>query len=192
MPRTASGKMKLPFNGRSRVARIVVPNEFRCESWAGETKVPHPTGHRCTALLDCEPETTFNDGVIVRPIDCCIGSGGYYTVYPRGRGAAAGSAPSGYASVSRWVSPEEAGAWLRNFGTAIPSRVGGDRLYVVLPGSRQPGGTGPVRIDFAVPETALIQTGKVEWRMILQPIQSTPIHNVIMTVPNGITLPNDK
>ena len=193
MPRIASDKVKLHHNGQIYEDRIVVPDEFRCESWSSDPKVLHLGSHRrCTTLRESESGETLPVGVKLQSIHRCMGSGGYYTVYPRGRGASAGSAPYGYAEVSRWASPEEAGAWLRNSGTAIPSGMGGDRLYVALPGARQPGGTGPVRVNFAVPQSALIQTGKAEWRVIMQPIQSTPIHNVIIAVQNGITLPNDK
>ena len=192
MPRIASG-VKLHHNGESYADRIVVPDEFRSESWVGDLKVHHlGSHHRCTALPGSESDETLSEPVKLQSINRGMQSGGYYTVYPRGRGASAGSAPYGYAKVSRWASPEEAGAWLKNSGTAIPSGLGGDRLYVALPGARQPGGTGPVRVDFAVPQAALIHTGKAEWRMIMQPIQSTPIHNVIITVPNGVSLPNDK
>jgi hypothetical protein len=193
MPRIASGKVKLHHNGQSHADRIVIPDEFRSESLVRDSKVLHfASQHRSTTLPESEPGETLPDGSNLQSINRRMGSGGYYTVYPRGRGASAGSAPYGYARVSRWASPEEAAAWLRNSGTAIPSGMGGDRLYVALPGARQPGGTGPVRVDFAVPQSALIQTGKAEWRVIMQPIQSTPIHNVIITIPNGITLPNDK
>jgi hypothetical protein len=193
MPRIASGKVKLHHQGHSYADRIVVPDEFRSESLVRDSKVLHlASHHRSTTLSESEPDETLPDGSNLQSINRRMGSGGYYTVYPRGRGASAGSAPYGYARVSRWASPEEAGAWLRNSGTAIPSGMGGDRLYVALPGAKQPGGAGPVRVDFAVPQSALIQTGKAEWRVIMQPIQSTPIHNVIITIPNGITLPNDK
>jgi|GEM_PF-4780443 len=193
MPRIASGKVKLHHNGQRYGDRIGVPDEFQCKSWVEDLKVRDLGGHhRYANLPGSGSDETFPDGVKLESIDRCMVSGGYYTVYPRGRGASAGSAPDGYAKVSRWASPEEAGAWVRNSGTAVPSGMGGDRLYVALPWARQPGGTGPIRVDFAVPQAALIQTGKAEWRVIMQPIQSTPIHNVIITVPNGITLPNDK
>jgi hypothetical protein len=191
MPRIAS-EVKLHHNGESYADRLVVPDECRSEFWARDPKVHRlDDHHRYTALTGGDPDERLSDPVKLQSILRGMKSGGYYTVYPRGRGASVGSAPYGYAKVSRWASPEEAGAWLRNSGTAIPSGLGGDRLYVALPGARQPGGTGPVRVDFAVPQTALIQTGKAEWRVIAQPIQSTPIHNVIITVPNGVTLPND-
>ena len=193
MPRIASGKVKLHHDGETYADRIVVLDEFRSESWVRNLKIHHPGGHhKCTTLSGSELDETLPDGVKRQLTDRCMERGGYYTVYPRGQGASTGPAPQGYADVSRWGSPEEAGDWLRNSGTAIPPGVGGDRLYVALPGARQPGGTGPVRIDFAVPQAALIHTGKAEWRMIMQPIQSTPIHNVIITVPNGVSLPNDK
>ena len=192
MPRIASDRVTLHHNGQSDTEQITVPIELQCDSWIGDVKVHHPDHHRCPALLESEPEATLPDSVKLRSIDRCTGCGGYYTVYPRGRGAAAGSTPCNYAKVSRWASLEEAEAWLRYAGTAIPSRVGGDRLYVALPGARKPGGTGPVRVDFVVPKSALIETGKAEWRVIMHPIQSTPIHNVIMTIPNGVSLTNDK
>ncbi|MEH2535162.1 hypothetical protein V1277_005539 [Bradyrhizobium sp. AZCC 1588] len=139
----------------------------------------------CMKLRSINNRTTENGSIIG-------GSRGYYTVYPRGRGASEEPTPDGYAIVSRWTSPEEAGTWLKNGGTAIQSGLGGDRVYVTLPGAPQPSGSGPVRIDFAVPQSALVQSGHAQWRMIMQPIQSTPIHNVAITVPNGITLPYDK
>jgi hypothetical protein len=117
------------------------------------------------------------------------GGGGYYTLYPRGRGASEGAAPDGYVLISRWASSEEAESWLRNGGTAIQSGIGGDRVYVTMPDAVQPAGTGPIRIDFAVPQSALMQTSNAQWRIIMQPIQSTPIHNVTIVVPDGITFP---
>jgi pimeloyl-ACP methyl ester carboxylesterase len=152
---------------------------------------------RRTVALRRESNAAMPDGMKLQSINNCVtkngpaigGSSGYYTLYPRGRGASEGPIPDGYAMVSRWASPEEAGAWLRNGGTAIQSEIGGDRVYVTLPGAPQPGGTGPVRIDFAVPQSALIQAANAQWRRMMQPIQSTPIYNVTITVPNGITLP---
>jgi len=182
MPCITSGKVKLHKNGLTHGDRIV-------EGFKANHLGSH---HRYADLPESRSDETFPDGMKLQAINRCMGSGGYYTVYPRGRGASAGSAPVGYARVSRWASPEEAGAWMRNSGTAVPSGMGGDRLYVALPWARRPGGTGPVRVDFAVPKAALSQTGKAEWRVIVQPIQSTPIHGVIITVPNGITLPNEK
>lgn len=192
MPRIASAG-KLYHNGESRINRIVAPDQFRSKPWVRTVKIHHPDNqHRCAALSASGSDETHFDPVELQHIDRGMRCGGYYIVYPRGRGASAGPAPFGYTKVSRWTSPEEAPAWLRNSGTAVPSGVGGDRLYVTLPGARQPSGTGPVRVDFAVPQAALIQTGRAEWRAIMQPIQSTPIHNVIIAVPDGVTLPNDK
>jgi hypothetical protein len=190
MPCIASGKIKPRLNGQSCAHRIVLSNNFRCDPLED---VHQPDHHRrCTAVCESGLEALPTDASKPRSIDRCSESGRYYIVYPRGKGASVGSAPCGYADVSRWASLEEAEDWLRNSGSAIPPSVGGDRLYVALPGARQPGGTGPVRVDFAAPQSALIQTGKAEWRMILQPIQSTPIHNVVLTVPNGVTLANDQ
>jgi hypothetical protein len=143
------------------------------------------------AMVHCTTLQPLNN--LVNDAEPTIGGrGGYYTVYPRGRGASEGSAPDGYINVSRWASAEEAGYWLRNGGTAIQSGIGEDRVYVTLPDAAQPAGTGPIRIDFAVPQSALVRVSNAQWRMIMQPIQSTPIHNVTIAVPNGTTLSNDK
>jgi hypothetical protein len=114
---------------------------------------------------------------------------GYYTVYPRGRGASEGPKPDGYVMISRWASSEEAGSWLRNGAAALQPEIGGDRVYVTLPSAPRPAGAGLIRIDFAVPRSALFQTNNAQWLIIMQPVQNTPIHNVTITVPNGITLP---
>jgi hypothetical protein len=168
-----------------------VAGSCRCHSWRSGVRI-HRLGYRRRSahLPISRSDETLPYGTKLQSVDRCREGGAYYTLYPRGRGASAGSAPNGYARVSRWASPEEAGAWLSNCGTAIPSGIGGDRLYVALPWATQPAGTGPVRVDFAVPHSALIRMGNAAWRVILQPIQSTPIHNVILTVPNGVTLSN--
>jgi len=62
-------------------------------------------------------------------------------------------------------------------------------VYVTLPSVSQPGGTGPVRINFAVPQSALSPAGAPDWRFIIQPVQSTPIYNVTITVPNDVSIP---
>ena len=49
-------------------------------------------------------------------------------------------------------------------------------------------GTGPIRIDFAVPEKALSAAGKSEWLQMFQPMPSTPIYNVLIHVPPGTRL----
>jgi filamentous hemagglutinin len=116
-----------------------------------------------------------------------------YPVYARGAGAAEGPLPPGYTTVSRWVSPEEASLWVQNQGTAIPAAVprnGTPQVYVSEAGApRAPGATGTVRIDFAVPDS-MLQTGNASNNsIILQPSISTPIYNVKIHVPNGMTLP---
>jgi len=169
--------------------RTAAAGGCRCDSWRSGVRIHHLGYRRRPAHLPISrPDETLPYGTKLQSVDRCKEGGTYYTLYPRGRGASAGSAPNGYARVSRWASPEEAGAWLSNCGTAIPSGIGGDRLYVALPWAKRPGGAGPVRVDFVVPHSALIRTGNSGWRVILQPIQSTPIHNVILTVPNGVML----
>lgn len=92
--------------------------------------------------------------------------------------------------VTRWVSPEEASQWLATQGTAIPSGIGaGGRVYVTTPGAPQPGGTGSVQINFAVPQAAISQAGNAQWGQIFQPITSTPIYNTTIVVPKGVTIP---
>jgi hypothetical protein len=189
MRRAATSRKKSNPKGQVDADRIPLRNGFRCDVVDGDLKVHH---------LDCDhrgaicrgPLEILADSVNVQCPDRSMRSGGYHTVYPRGRGASAGPTPYDHVRVSRWASPDEAGAWLENAGTAIPPGTGGDRLYVALPEARQPGGAGPVRIDFAIPRSALMKTGRADWRMIMQPIQSTPVHNVIITVPDGVTLPN--
>jgi filamentous hemagglutinin len=116
-----------------------------------------------------------------------------YPVYTRGAGAAEGPLPPGYTTVSRWVSPEEASLWVQNQGTAIPAAIprnGTPQLYVTQAGAPYPpGANGTVRIDFAVPDK-MLKTGNAPNNfMILQPSSSTPIYNVNIHVPNGVTLP---
>lgn len=119
-----------------------------------------------------------------------------YPVYTRGAGAAEGPLPPGYTTVSRWVSPEEASLWVQNQGTAIPTAIprnGTPQLYVTEAGAPYPpGANGTVRIDFAVPNT-MLKTGNAPNNfMILQPSSSTPIYNVNIHVPNGVTLPKPR
>ncbi|WP_454834639.1 two-partner secretion domain-containing protein [Pseudomonas lini] len=123
------------------------------------------------------------------PLISDLGSN-YRVITPRGPGAAEGPLPPGYTPVSRWVAPEEVSQWMQNGGTAIPNGVGaGGRVYVTTPDAAKPGGTGPIRIDFAVPEKAISQGGKPEWGQIFQPNQSSPIYNVKIHVPDGIKIP---
>jgi filamentous hemagglutinin len=95
--------------------------------------------------------------------------------------------------VSRWVNADEVPLWLENGGTAIPASVGaGGRVYVTAPGAAKPGGTGPIRIDFSLPKDALAGAGKPEWYQIFQPSQSTPVYNVQIHLPEGVTIPKGK
>lgn len=189
MPCISSARAELHTSTQLDSDRTAAPGGCRCDCWRSGVKIYHRGFRRRSAPLPADrSDDTLPHGLRLQSVDRCTGGGAYYTLYPRGRGASAGAAPNGYARVSRWASEAEAGAWLGNCGTAIPSGIGGDRLYVALPWAKQPGGTGPVRVDFAVPHSALTRTGNAEWRVILQPIQSTPIYNVILTVPNGVML----
>lgn len=120
----------------------------------------------------------------------------YSVVALRGAGAVDGALPPGYITVSRWVSPEEAAQWMKNQGTAIPAGVGTPlpgtsttTVYVTTHGAAKPGGTGPIRIDFAVPKKALNPAGNSQWSQIYQPSQSTPVYNVKIIIPDGVTIP---
>jgi hypothetical protein len=191
MRRAASGRTKSNPKGQVDADRIAICDVLRCDVVAGDLKVHHPDYDNWGAI-GRGPVEIFTEPVNIQCPDRSMRSGGYYTVYPRGRGASAGPIPHDHVRVSRWASPDEAGGWLENAGTAVPSGTGGDRLYVALPGATQPGGTGPVRVDFAIPRAALMKTGRADWRMIMQPIQSTPVHNVIITIPDGVMLPDAK
>jgi hypothetical protein len=174
-----NGALRCFRQDRKKANGIVTIRKRRTDSMRGPSHA---------AMLHCATLQPLN-GFVNEGKPTIGDSGGYYTVYPRGRGASEGTAPDGYVMISRWASSEEAESWLRNGGTAIQSGIGGDRVYVTLPDEVQPAGTGPIRIDFAVPQSALIQTSNAQWRIIMQPIQSTPIHNVTIVVPNGTTLP---
>ncbi|MFT4193053.1 hypothetical protein [Ottowia sp.] len=97
-------------------------------------------------------------------------------------------------TVSRWVSVEEASLWVQNGGTAIPAAIprnGTPQLYVTQAGAPYPpGANGTVRIDFSVPSRMLRPGNSQNNAIILQPSSSTPIYNVNIHIPNGITLPN--
>ena len=84
---------------------------------------------------------------------------GWTVITPAGPGAAAGALPSGYQTVSRWVSPEEAAAWVAQKGTGLPL-IHGDKIYVTALGAAKSGGTGSIRVDFAFPSRALNNGGQ--------------------------------
>jgi hypothetical protein len=112
---------------------------------------------------------------------------GYYVLYPRGAGASTGAIPKSYTMVSRWADANEAKLWMANGGTFVPPQVGsGGRVYATQFGAVQPSGTGPIRIDFGVPQAALHTAGRADWRQILQPIANVPIYNVSIQVPMSI------
>jgi hypothetical protein len=113
---------------------------------------------------------------------------GYHPIHPRGLGASQGPTPRGYQLVSRWVDVREAKLWLANGATHVPSEVGGDRVYVTVFGAPQPGGTGPIRVDFEAPKAALHVAGHTEWRQMFQSLANVPIHNVTINVPEDINL----
>jgi hypothetical protein len=109
-------------------------------------------------------------------------------LFPRGAGASEGPVPPGYTEVPRWADLPEVSAWMRDDGTRIPPGIGGlsQRVYVTLPGAPQPPGTGPCRIEFSFPAAGLMVAGHVLWRQIMQPVQSRPIYNVRIFVPDEL------
>jgi len=112
---------------------------------------------------------------------------------PRGVGAAEGALPDGYVYVSRWVDETEVSLWTNvdNGGTFIPSGLGGasNRVFVTAADAPYPAGaTGTIRIDFAVPESALDGLNRTDLTRVIHygsGLQNTPIYNTRIWVPNG-------
>jgi hypothetical protein len=68
--------------------------------------------------------------------------------------------------------------------TRIPLAVArGNQIYVTLPDTPKPGGTGSFRIDFCVPKQMLQPASKPEWRQIVGSVANTPIYNVKIIAP---------
>lgn len=101
-------------------------------------------------------------------------------VFPRGAGAAEGPVPLDFTQVSRWVNPSEAQLWINNEGTFIPNVGSAGRVYVTSFGAPKPPGTGPVRIDFWMQNTALQPAGQNNWFQIFQSVQNSPIYNTVI------------
>lgn len=77
---------------------------------------------------------------------------GYYTLHPRGAGASSGPLPHGYVMVSRCIDAQEAKLWMAVGGTHVPLQIGaGGRVYVTEFEGPRISGTGPIRVDLAVP-----------------------------------------
>jgi filamentous hemagglutinin len=70
---------------------------------------------------------------------------GYYPLYPRGAGAAAGPLPPGHIIVSRWIGEAEARTWMANGATYVPPGLGaGGHLSVAEYEAPRIPGTGPI------------------------------------------------
>jgi hypothetical protein len=115
-------------------------------------------------------------------------SGGYRfrkRLFPRGSGSSDGPIPDDYTTVSRWINADELKLWVEGGATRIPPEIGGasNRVYVTELGAPKPGGTGPIRVDFAVPKGSLQTAGAKKWFQIFQPKGSVPIYNVIINIP---------
>ena len=112
---------------------------------------------------------------------------GYYTLYPRGPGAATGPIPPGHVMVSRWMGEAEARIWMASGATHVPPGLGrGGHLSVGEFGSSPISGTGPIRIDFSFPKAGLQSGGRSDWKFILQLVANVPIYNVAIYVPLSI------
>ncbi|NRA68973.1 MAG: hypothetical protein HRU19_31170 [Pseudobacteriovorax sp.] len=107
-----------------------------------------------------------------------------YVLYPRGPGASSGPVPTGYVKVERVMGDTEVKLWFDGGGTRIPPTVpdnGAPSIAVTLSGGPTTGGTGRNKIEFYVPESALMDAGV--GRQIIQDIASTPIYNVKIFLP---------
>ncbi|WP_010585499.1 hypothetical protein [Schlesneria paludicola] len=94
-----------------------------------------------------------------------------------------GPLPSSYVEVHRWASSEEVEQW-KSAPTHIPLTLkGGERVFVTLPGAPKPGGTGPFRIEFAIPSAMLQPAGTPQWRQIFGPVANAPLLNLRIVRP---------
>jgi len=78
--------------------------------------------------------------------------------------------------VSRWMSQGEAAA-MKDSGTLQVGANG--RTYVTAVGAPKPGGTGPVRVDFNVPQGALQPGGNPQWYQIIFPTRP-PVTGIVI------------
>jgi hypothetical protein len=112
---------------------------------------------------------------------------GYYPLYPRGAGAAAGPLPLGHVMVSRWIGEAEARMWMANGATHVPPGLGaGGHLSVAEYGASRIPGAGHIRIDFSFPQAGLQTGGRTDWKFIIQVVANVPIYNVVIYVPQSI------
>ena len=91
---------------------------------------------------------------------------------------------AGVTRVSRWMSEEEAYGWVNRY--SVPQPAAGPnppRTFVTSFGASQPGGTGPVRVDFNVPTQALKGAGREGWFTIFNDGLYVPIHDVTIVRP---------
>jgi hypothetical protein len=87
--------------------------------------------------------------------------------------------------VSRWMSEEEAATWKNRQSIPAPSEGSGipPRTFVTKLGAPQPGGTGPVRVDFNVPTPALQPGGQPDWYAVFNDGRYVPIFDILVTKP---------
>lgn len=72
--------------------------------------------------------------------------------------------PAEFINVVRWVSAGESMVWEHKPLVApIRLREDGGWLPVAVPGTPKPDGTGPLRLEFAVPQVALASRSESGW-----------------------------
>lgn len=95
-----------------------------------------------------------------------------------------GPLPAHYRTVHRWITQQEVNLWTTGNVTHVPSGLGAaGRIYVTEPGAPKPGGTGPFRVEFAVPGHMLFAAGNTGWLQIVGPVENTPVLNVRVLKP---------
>lgn len=90
-----------------------------------------------------------------------------------------------WARVARWVSPREAETWAgrQTLPQPLPTSGNPQRLYVTDISVPKPGGTGPVRMEFDVPRSALQTAGRPGWWQILNEGRNVPLRNLVIQRP---------
>lgn len=84
--------------------------------------------------------------------------------------------------VTRWVSPREAETWVgrETLPQPLPTSGNPQRVYVTEISLPKPGGTGPIRMDFDVPRSALQTAGRPGWWQIFNEGRNVPLRNLVI------------
>jgi hypothetical protein len=95
-----------------------------------------------------------------------------------------GAIPVDYRVVHRWIDRHELALWTAPI-SHVPSGLGAaGRLYVTAAGAPKPAGTGPYRVEFAVPTRMLYPAAKATWLQILGAVENTPVFNLRVSRPS--------